>query len=92
MNVPLLTGYIFCFAVGILLSITLICMDIARTGPRYMLHAFFTCCQAGSFIAGIIAVVKDNNVETDIYWPYMVVLATLQLFVGTNVRVPIQNY
>jgi hypothetical protein len=48
---------------------------------------FFSICQAGLLLAGIVAIAIAFTTDTEPCWLDLVILCTLQLFVGTNVSV-----
>jgi hypothetical protein len=94
MDLGLRISFLLCFVSGLLLSVVLLCKDASqlRKNKRSRfwertVALFYSLCQVGLSIAGIVATTIAFTTETEPYWLNTVFLCTLQLFAGANVSV-----
>jgi hypothetical protein len=99
----ILIAYIFCFSVGLVLSVRLIYRDVRPQRTNEMngipranrsweraLAAAFDLVQAAMLVNDITAVTMAITSTTRFNWVDVSIPSTLQLAVGTNVKTPIR--
>jgi hypothetical protein len=94
MALMLLISFLLCFSGGLLLSVVLLSKDATqlwKNRNEYFwgttVALLFSISQVGLPIAGTVAIVIAFTVDTEPHWLDAVILCTLQLCVGANVRI-----
>ena len=98
MSYILLICFLVSLSSGLLISFVLIYLDarlLWRDRYKYfwetVVNVFFSICQSGSSIAGIVAISITLSGETEPYWLDAVILCNLQLSAATNVSILVHS-